>query len=91
MPGDVPSMFDFSSLTATAVLGWYAWYTAYHAIPALVQAFRDEQAALRADCAAERESLHAELAAEREQRYAHYALVVESLRDLARRLPVDNS
>lgn len=91
MPGlDGPSMVDFSSLTSTAVLGWYAWYTATYVIPGVVQAFRDEQAATRSECAAEREALHAELAAERDQRYAHHALVVESLRDLARRLPVDH-
>ena len=78
MPGiDDGSMVDFSALTSTAVLGWYAWYTTYHVIPGIVQAFRDEQA----------EALHAELAAERAQRYAHHVLVVESLRDLAHRLP----
>ena len=92
MPGfDGPSMVDFSSLTSTAVLGWYAWYTAYNVIPGLVQAFRDEQAAARRECAAEREALHSELAAERDQRYAHHALVVESLRDLASRIPHDDS
>lgn len=88
---DGPSMVDFSSLTSTAVLGWYAWYTAYYVIPGVVQAFRDELAAVRSECAAEREALHAELAAERRQRYEHHALVVESLRDLARRLPSENS
>ena len=88
MPGiDAGSMVDFSALTSTAVLGWYAWYTTYHVIPGIVQAFRDEQAAARRECAAEREALHAELAAERAQRYAHHVLVVESLRDLAHRLP----
>jgi hypothetical protein len=91
MPGfEGPSMVDFSSLTSTAVLGWYAWYTAYFVIPGIVQAFRDELAAVRSECAAECEALHTELAAERDQRYAHHALVVESLRDLARRLPSDH-
>ena len=36
--------------------GWYAWHTANHMIPDLVRAFRDETAAQRAECAAERDA-----------------------------------
>jgi hypothetical protein len=83
--------FDLSTLTATGVLGWYAWHTTYHTIPNLVAAFRDELTAIRCECAEERTALHAELAAERKQRYAHHVLVVEALHDLARRLPSQTS
>lgn len=84
---DAFSLEQFGSLSATAVLGWYAWHTAYHAIPNLVKAFREEMAAMRSECAAERDALHAELSAERTQRHADHMLVVEALHDLARRLP----
>lgn len=84
-------MFDLSTLGATGVLGWYAWHTAYHTIPNLVAAFRDELSAIRCECAEERAALHAELAAERKQRHAHHVLVVEALHDLARRLPSDHT
>jgi len=80
-----------STLTATGVLGWYAWHTTYHTIPDLVKAFRDELTAMRCEFAEERTALHAELAAERKQRYAHHVLVVEALHDLARRLPSDDA
>ena len=62
---DVPPLADFGALSATAVLGWYAWHTANHMIPELVRAFREETAAQRAECAAEREALHAELVEQR--------------------------
>ncbi|MGC3972367.1 MAG: hypothetical protein QM775_35000 [Pirellulales bacterium] len=84
---DVPSLPDFSALSATAVLAWYAWHTASHTLPELVRAFRDEMASLRGDCAAEREALHADLAAERERRHADHALLADAIRELAARLP----
>ena len=82
---------DFSTLTATGLLGWYAWHTTYHTIPTLLETFRDELAAIRSQCAEERVALQAELAAERNQRHAHHVLVVEALHDLARRLPGDQA
>ncbi|MCE9604587.1 MAG: hypothetical protein K8U03_06735 [Planctomycetia bacterium] len=84
---EVPAIHEFSSLTATAVLGWYAWHTACHTIPNLVSAFRDEMAAMRAECGFERELLYAELAAERRQQHADHGLVIEALGELSRRIP----
>lgn len=87
MPADVAPLSDLSTLTATGVLGWYAWHTAYHTIPQLVQTFRDEMAASRAECAAERELLHQELSTERAQRHEQHAAIVETLREMLGRLP----
>lgn len=84
---DGDTVVDFSTISATGVLGWYVWHTTYHTIPGLVKAFREELAAMRSEFAAERDALHEELAAERRQRHEHHILVVESLRDLAERLP----
>ena len=33
---------DLGNLTATAVLGWYAWHTASKSIPGIVRSFREE-------------------------------------------------
>jgi hypothetical protein len=84
---DVAALPDFGALSATAVLAWYAWHTATHTLPELVRAFREEMAALRSDCAAEREALHAGLAAEREQGHADHLLLADALRELTARLP----
>ncbi len=46
MAADVP-LPDVSNLTATAMLGWYAWHTASRTIPDLVANFRAELAAER--------------------------------------------
>ncbi len=35
-----PPVAELSNLTATAILGWYAWHTATRAIPQLVADFR---------------------------------------------------
>ncbi len=63
---------ELGNLSATAILGWYAWHTAARTIPDLVRAFRDESAAQRALLAVERnagrddlEILRAEHLAER--------------------------
>lgn len=85
MPLDTVPLADFSTLTATGVLGWYAWHTAAHTLPALVQAFRDEMAAARAECGAQRAALHAELAAERAQRHADQQRIVAALERLSER------
>lgn len=84
---DVPPLADFGALSATAVLGWYAWHTANHMIPELVRAFREETAAQRAECAAEREALHAELVEQRRERHADQQLLAQAVADLAARLP----
>lgn len=54
----LPSL-DFGNLTATAILGWYAWHTTTRTIPQLVADFRQELHELR-------ETFRQELQAERE-------------------------
>lgn len=39
--GGLPQI-DLGNLTATGILGWYAWHTASRTIPGLVKDFRDE-------------------------------------------------
>lgn len=38
---------ELSNMTATAILGWYAWHTASRTIPELIENFREELAAER--------------------------------------------
>jgi hypothetical protein len=83
--GGVP-LPDIGNLTATAILGWYAWHTASRAIPGLVAHFRDEAAAARAEFRLEREAFHEALRQEREQRHADNAALVEALGNLAERM-----
>lgn len=33
---------DFGSLSATAILGWYAWHNTTYTIPSIVKEFREE-------------------------------------------------
>jgi len=40
-PVSIPK-FDFGSLSATAILGWYAWHTTTYTIPNIVKDFREE-------------------------------------------------
>ena len=78
---------DLGNLTATAVLGWYAWHTASKSIPGIVRSFREEAGLLRAESRAEREMLYQELAAERLQRHSDHMAIIEALNDLALRIP----
>lgn len=77
---------DLSNLTATAMLGWYAWHTVSHTIPNLVDAFRAEAAALRSAASDERQSLYDELAAERIQRHTDHLAIVAAFHELSCRL-----
>ncbi|MHB1033217.1 MAG: hypothetical protein ACYC0Y_01115 [Pirellulales bacterium] len=77
---------EVGNLTATAILGWYAWHTASKTIPGLVRDFRQEMAAERAESRAERELFAEQLTAERRQRHEDHQAVVEAVRDLADRL-----
>ena len=52
---------EVGNLTATAMLGWYAWHTVARTIPQIVTAFRAELAAERAGHRATIESLCREL------------------------------
>ncbi len=74
---------DLGNLTATAILGWYAWHTASRTIPGLLADFRAELAARRTECAADREAFRRELAEERTQRHADNLSIVETLQRLA--------
>ncbi len=81
---------DLGNLTATAILGWFAWHTAARAIPDLLKAFREELATTREECRSEREALRDELNAERFERHSDHMAIVEALHELAARLRVDN-
>jgi len=83
---DIPALQQFGSLSATAILGWYAWHTASQTIPNLVAAFREEMASARAECAAERERLYAELGAQRQQQHSDHGELVAALAELSRRV-----
>lgn len=65
---------DLANLTATGILGWYAWHTASRTIPGLVKDFREESAE-------QRQSFREELRIERE---AHRD-AVDSLRESLQR------
>ena len=54
---------EVGNLTATAMLGWYAWHTVARTIPEIVAAFRAELTAERADHGAAIAAICRELAA----------------------------
>lgn len=80
------AMYDLGNLTATALLGWYAWHTASRTLPALVRAFREELAAQRRESADERQAFREELAEERLQRHADSLSLLEGLQTLSRQM-----
>jgi len=57
IPHELPNI-DFGNLTATAILGWYAWHTQTKTIPKLTDDFRNA-------VEKQRDDFRAELAAER--------------------------
>ena len=73
---------DLGNLTATAVLGWYAWHTVSRTIPEVIDAFRLELAALRNEGRLDREAFFHELNQERQQRHADHVEMVEALHGL---------
>ncbi len=77
-----PPVAELSNLTATAILGWYAWHTATRAIPQLVADFRSEMALERGQNHADREEFFRELAEERIQRHADNTAIVSAVDDL---------
>jgi hypothetical protein len=81
LAADVP-LPDVSNLTATAMLGWYAWHTASRTIPDLVANFRAELAAERDDHRAAVECFCHELRAQRESRDAHHRELVNAIEKL---------
>lgn len=82
-------MPDVGNITATAILGWYAWHTASRTIPDLLAAFRAELETSRVECRLEREALRDELSAERIERHDDHRAIVQALQELAERLPAD--
>jgi hypothetical protein len=64
---DLP-LHEVGNLTATAMLGWYAWHTVARTIPELVANFRAELAAERAGHRHAVESICRELASLRPPR-----------------------
>ena len=81
---------DLGNVTATAILGWYAWHTASRTIPSLVKEFRDEMAAARAENRADREAFRGELAEERHCRHADIVAVLGALKELTDRIAQTN-
>ncbi len=77
---------DFSNLTATAILGWYAWHTVSKTMPNLIRAFREETGVLRAECRDECGALFEQLSAERQQRHHDTLAVVEAMHELSSRV-----
>ncbi len=80
--GDSP-LSELGNLTATAILGWYAWHTSTSTIPQLVDDFRGELATERAQQRADREAFLHEMAEERMQRHADNLAVVQAMEHLA--------
>jgi hypothetical protein len=62
--GGMPNV-DLGNLTATGILGWYAWHTASRTIPGLVKDFReearDQREAFKEEMRIERENHRAEV------------------------------
>lgn len=76
---------ELGNVTATAILGWYAWHTASRTIPGLLADFRSELAAARADHRADCEMFRAELAAERTLRHDDQLRLLEALQEMTDR------
>lgn len=74
---------ELGNLTATAILGWYAWHTATKTIPQLVEDFRGELATERSVQRADRDAFLHEMAEERMQRHADNLAVVQAMDLLA--------
>lgn len=74
---------EVGNLTATAILGWYAWHTATKTIPQLVDDFRGELATERTLQRADRDAFLHEMAVERMQRHADNLAVVQAMDQLA--------
>ena len=66
LPG-LPKL-DLANMTATGILGWYAYHTASKVIPNMLKDFREESKE-------QREAFRAEMAEERE----HHRSVIDSL------------
>ena len=77
-----PPLTQFSNLTATAILGWYAWHTATKTLPQLVESFRSELETERTRHRADRDAFLHELHEERTQRCADNRAIAEAIKQL---------
>lgn len=75
---------ELGNLTASAVLGWYAWYTATRTMPGMLRTFRDEMSAARQDFRQDCAALREQLACEREYRHRDNAAMARALNRLSR-------
>jgi hypothetical protein len=73
-------------VTATAILGWYAWHTASRTIPGLIKNFRDDVRTERAEHLAELLAFREEMATEREQRHRDHMVIFDVLSALSSQL-----
>ena len=71
-----------SNLTATAILGWYAWHTATKAIPDLVENFRRELATERGQHRTDRDAFLNEMTEQRVQRHNDSTAIVMAVNEL---------
>jgi hypothetical protein len=78
-----PPIAEFSNLTSTTILGWYAWHTATKTLPQLVENFRAELATERSQNRADRETFLREMSEERTQRHADNMDVVGAIERLS--------
>lgn len=75
---------ELGNLTASAVLGWYAWYTSTRTVPGMLRSFREEMNGARQDFRAETAALRDQLACEREYRHRDGAAMAQALNRLSR-------
>ncbi len=75
---------ELGNLTASAVLGWYAWYTATRTTPGMLRSFREEMHAARQDFRTETAAQRDQLACEREYRHRDSAAIARALNRLSR-------
>ena len=77
-----PPVAELSNLTATAILGWYAWHTATRTIPQLVETFRHELATERSQHQTDREAFLDQAAEDRERRHDDHTALLQAIHDL---------
>ncbi len=77
-----PPVAALGNLTATGILGWYAWHTATRTVPQLVEDFRLELGAGREEHRADRDLFLREMAAQRAQSHADRTATVAALGEL---------
>ncbi len=77
-----PPFAQVGNLTATAILGWYAWYTATKTLPQLVENFRRELATERNQHRTDRDAFLYEMTEQRVQRHNDTTAMVLAVNEL---------